>query len=128
MFAQALVIPWYTDAALDAAAVGFGRSVRDVWSEEADATGTPTYANFAHGDESLEAIYGTSVPRLCGLKKKWDPKGVFGQWSAIKQREEAAVLGLASASRLVVVSLASAPAHSVAGRLSRTLSRPVHGC
>ena len=83
-FAQAIVIPWYSDAALDREAIGFGKKVRDIWSDAADATQNPTYANFAHGDESLEAIYGSSLPRLRELKKKWDPKGVFGQWFPIK--------------------------------------------
>ncbi|KAH6629404.1 FAD binding domain-containing protein [Boeremia exigua] len=83
-FAQAIVIPWYDDAGLDDEALAFGRGVRDLWSDAADATQNPTYANFAHGDESLEAIYGTSLPRLRKVKKTWDPKGVFGQWFPIK--------------------------------------------
>jgi hypothetical protein len=82
-FAQAIVIPWYSDAALDEEALQFGRAVRDVWSDEDDARQNPTYANFAHGDESLEAIYGEGLPRLREMKRKWDPKDVFGQWFAI---------------------------------------------
>ncbi|KAF3048401.1 hypothetical protein E8E12_011767 [Didymella heteroderae] len=82
-FAQAIVIPWYSDAALDDEALRFGRRIRDIWSDEGDATQNPTYANFAHGDESLEAIYGESLPRLRELKRKWDPEGIFGQWFAI---------------------------------------------
>ncbi|KAJ4987033.1 FAD binding domain-containing protein [Stagonosporopsis vannaccii] len=84
VFAQAIVIPWYDDAGLDGEALAFGKQVRGLWSDEADATQNPTYANFAHGDESLTAIYGDSLPRLQVLKKKWDPKGVFGQWFPIK--------------------------------------------
>ncbi|KAJ0161522.1 6-hydroxy-D-nicotine oxidase [Colletotrichum tanaceti] len=79
-FAQAVVIPWYTDAALDAEAEEFGRSVRDIWSASETATSNPTYVNFAHGDETAEAIYGTSLARLRKLKKKWDPLGAFNQW------------------------------------------------
>ena len=82
-FAQAIVIPWNSDAALDYEALQFGRTVRDIWSDEEDARQNPTYANFANGDESLEAIYGESLPRLRELKRKWDPEGVFGQWFAI---------------------------------------------
>lgn len=84
-FAQAIVLPWYSDAALDDEALQFGRSVRDIWSDDEDATKNPTYSNFAHGDESLEAIYGDSLPRLRELKRKWDPEGVFGQWFAITE-------------------------------------------
>ncbi|KAF1926972.1 FAD-binding domain-containing protein [Didymella exigua CBS 183.55] len=83
-FAQAIVIPWYNETALDAEALDFGKSVRDIWSDTPDATRNPTYANFAHGDETLEAIYGDSLPRLRQLKKEWDPKGLFRQWFAIK--------------------------------------------
>jgi FAD/FMN-containing dehydrogenase len=82
-FAQAIVIPWYSDEALDGEAQAFGESVRRIWSDKMP-TENPTYANFAHGDESLEAIYGESVPRLKDLKTKWDPKGVFSQWFSIK--------------------------------------------
>jgi FAD/FMN-containing dehydrogenase len=42
-----------------------------------------SYINFAHGDESLEDIYGESLPRLRELKKKWDPENRFNQWFAI---------------------------------------------
>jgi FAD/FMN-containing dehydrogenase len=41
------------------------------------------YINFAHGDETLEAIYGSSLPRLREVKKKYDPTGAFNQWFAI---------------------------------------------
>jgi FAD/FMN-containing dehydrogenase len=82
-FAQAVVIPWYADAALDVEASEFGTKVRDIWSDEVDARRNPTYANFAHGDESLEGIYGMSLARLREVKGVWDPKGVFGQWFAI---------------------------------------------
>lgn len=36
------------------------------------------YVNYAHGDEPLEAIYGAEkLPRLIGLKQKWDPNNIF---------------------------------------------------
>lgn len=40
----------------------------------------PTYASLTHGNESLEATCGSSLPKMEELKKEWDPKGVFGQW------------------------------------------------
>ncbi|KAK1996672.1 FAD binding domain-containing protein [Colletotrichum falcatum] len=82
-FAQAIVIPWYADAALDVEALEFGRKVRDIWSHSETATENPTYINFAHGDETAEAIYGSSLPRLRQLKKEWDPLGAFDQWFKI---------------------------------------------
>ncbi|KAK2610114.1 hypothetical protein N8I77_003569 [Diaporthe amygdali] len=83
-FAQAIVIPWYEDAALDAQAEAFGSQVRDIWSFSSNATSNPTYINFAHGDEELQAIYGSSLDRLKTLKQQLDPSGVFGQWFKIE--------------------------------------------
>ena len=38
------------------------------------------YVNFAHGDESLEAVYGSSLGRLKELKQEYDPRNRFNQW------------------------------------------------
>jgi FAD/FMN-containing dehydrogenase len=83
-FAQAIVIPWYTDASMDAEATTFAEKVRALWSYNADPKDNPSYANFAHGDETPEAIYGSSLPKLKQIKKKYDPNGVFNQWFTIK--------------------------------------------
>lgn len=83
-FAQAIVIPWYEDAALDAQAEAFGAQVRDIWKFSSSAVANPTYINFAHGDEELQAIYGSALDRLRTLKQKFDPTGVFNQWFPIK--------------------------------------------
>ncbi|KAM0321726.1 hypothetical protein ACHAQA_009965 [Verticillium albo-atrum] len=82
-FAQAIALPWYEDAALDPQALDFASKVRDIWSFSASAKVNPTYINFAHGDEDLVAIYGSSLPRLQTLKKKYDPGNVFGQWFSL---------------------------------------------
>ncbi|KAI8934141.1 hypothetical protein NX059_008896 [Plenodomus lindquistii] len=83
-FSQAIVIPWYEDAALDAEALAFGSKVRSLWSRSATPNNDPTYPNFAFGDETQNAIYGSSLAKLRVLKKKYDPWGVFGQWFPIK--------------------------------------------
>ncbi|KAH6988389.1 FAD binding domain-containing protein [Ilyonectria destructans] len=82
-FAQAIVIPWYEDASLDTAALTFGSKVRSIWSFSTTPTVNPTYINFAHGDETPSAIYGSSLGRLRTLKKKYDPTNVFGQWFSL---------------------------------------------
>ncbi|KAF1950213.1 FAD binding domain-containing protein [Byssothecium circinans] len=84
VFAQAIVIPWYTDKALDSQAETFAAKVRSMWSFSSSPQVNPTYINFAHGDEKLEAIYGNALPRLRKLKEKWDPSGAFNQWFKIK--------------------------------------------
>ncbi|KAF9881461.1 FAD binding domain-containing protein [Colletotrichum karsti] len=83
-FAQAIVIPWYEEESLDTEALAFGSKVRDIWSFLSSATVNPTYVNFAHGDEELQAIYGSSLDKLKTLKKQYDPTGVFGQWFKIQ--------------------------------------------
>lgn len=37
-----------------------------------------SYINFAHGNENLAAIYGSSLPRLQKLKKRYNPNNMFG--------------------------------------------------
>ncbi|KAI5859280.1 FAD binding domain-containing protein [Durotheca rogersii] len=77
---HAVAIPWYEDASLDGEANAFGQKVRDYLAPTAGTSGLQAYINFAHGDEPLEAIYGSSLPRLQRLKKKYDPKKRFNQW------------------------------------------------
>lgn len=42
VFAQAIVIPWYTNSSLDADALTFGQKLRDIWSFSATPTTNPT--------------------------------------------------------------------------------------
>lgn len=42
VFAEAIVIPWYTDSSLDAEAETFGKKLRDIWSFSSSATVNPT--------------------------------------------------------------------------------------
>ncbi|KAI1379509.1 hypothetical protein F4677DRAFT_442487 [Hypoxylon crocopeplum] len=42
------------------------------------------YVNFAHGDEKPEAWYGArNLERLSGLKRTWDPRGLFSFYNAV---------------------------------------------
>ncbi|KAL4900318.1 hypothetical protein BDW74DRAFT_170897 [Aspergillus multicolor] len=44
------------------------------------------YVNYAFGDEGAEAWWGKeNLPRLTSLKRKWDPKGVFGRGTPISR-------------------------------------------
>ncbi|KAK0386874.1 hypothetical protein NLU13_5187 [Sarocladium strictum] len=82
-FAQAVVIPWYTDASLDDTAFAFASKVRDIWAYPYNAKTNNAYINFAHGDEELTAIYGSSLPRLQALKKKYDPGNLLVHWFSL---------------------------------------------
>jgi FAD/FMN-containing dehydrogenase len=73
------------NATLDNIAADFGaRMRRALW----DGSGQPlhAYVNYAHGDESLEALYGYEdwrLWRLRMLKAKYDPFGKFGYYAPI---------------------------------------------
>jgi hypothetical protein len=66
------------DTVTDAASNALGVDLR---SDLAATSGFPeltVFVNYAHGDETLEQIYGKEkLPRLAALKKKWDPQQVF---------------------------------------------------
>ncbi|RBR19352.1 hypothetical protein FVER53590_08427 [Fusarium verticillioides] len=63
---------------IDNALARFGEEIR---RDVAATSGYPeitTFVNYAHGDETLEQIYGKEkLARLAALKKMWDPKAVF---------------------------------------------------
>ncbi|KAI0154622.1 FAD-binding domain-containing protein [Xylariaceae sp. FL1272] len=65
------------------AANKFARSLRDEFASTSGYNGLAVYVSYAHGDETLEEIYGPSLPRLVALKKKWDPDNVFGYNNAL---------------------------------------------
>lgn len=83
-FAQALVIPWYDSVSMDAEAEAFGSRIRSLWTRSGNPRNDPTYSNFANGDETQTAIYGSSLARLRTLKRRYDLKGAFGQWFPIR--------------------------------------------
>lgn len=57
----------------------FGRGVRHELQATSGYDSPAVYVNYAHGDETLGDRYGEKkLDRLIGLKKKWDPKNIFG--------------------------------------------------
>ncbi|CAJ2507425.1 Uu.00g086110.m01.CDS01 [Anthostomella pinea] len=75
-----IAIPWYPDSSLDAEGIAFGQNVRSYWAASAGTDSPANYINFAHGDEPLSNIYGSSLSKLQQLKQKYDPKKRFNQW------------------------------------------------
>ncbi|KAF1815935.1 FAD binding domain-containing protein [Eremomyces bilateralis CBS 781.70] len=75
-----VALPWYTDAALDGEAESFANKVRTRLRATDGLGKDSSYINFAHGDESLEIIYGDSLSKLKATKAANDPKNVFNQW------------------------------------------------
>ncbi|RYP79240.1 hypothetical protein DL769_003063 [Monosporascus sp. CRB-8-3] len=77
---HAIAIPWYDDPTLDDEANEFGRKARSYWTASHGTPSPVSYINFAHGDEPLDHIYGSSLTRLQQLKQKYDPNKRFNQW------------------------------------------------
>ncbi|RYP18019.1 hypothetical protein DL767_009911 [Monosporascus sp. MG133] len=64
-----------------------GRELRGDFAATAGYPDLAVYVNSAHGDETLEQIYGArKLPRLAALKKAWDPENVFGFNNALPTR------------------------------------------
>ncbi|KAK5636776.1 hypothetical protein RRF57_012488 [Xylaria bambusicola] len=77
---HAIAIPWYTSPEIDSDALQFGQNVRSYLIDSAGTKSPSSYINFAHGDESLSHIYGSSLPKLQKLKRKYDPERRLNQW------------------------------------------------
>lgn len=71
------------DGARDAAAAT-GRVIREELAETSGYGGLAVYVNYAHGDETIEEVYGErKLPRLAELKRKYDPDNAFGYYHAL---------------------------------------------
>ncbi|KAI1499777.1 hypothetical protein F5X99DRAFT_410694 [Biscogniauxia marginata] len=55
-----------------------GRELRDDFATTSGFPDLSVYVNYAHGDETIEQIYGEhKLPRLAQLKRRYDPHNVF---------------------------------------------------
>ncbi|KAI9689211.1 MAG: hypothetical protein M1822_000949 [Bathelium mastoideum] len=77
------IYPWYANTSLDAAANAWGSTTRTLLRSTDGVQGHANYVNFAHGDESLNDIYGPNLPRLQTLKRQYDPYNRLNQWFPI---------------------------------------------
>jgi FAD/FMN-containing dehydrogenase len=60
--------------------------MRDILLEGSSRPNLHTYVNYAHGDESIQSMYGFDKWRyqnLLGLKKTYDPHGRFNAYAPI---------------------------------------------
>lgn len=57
----------------------FGRELRADFASTSGYPDLRVLVNYAHGDETLEQMYGADkLPRLQELKGRWDPTNAFG--------------------------------------------------
>lgn len=74
------------NSTLDARAIAFGENLRQALHEEDESSEMHTYVNYAHGDETLEELYGYDAWRLARLKllkDKYDPTRKFDFYAPI---------------------------------------------
>jgi hypothetical protein len=80
------VIYYQPNSSLDALAIGFGKSARDMLKSASGSSELHSYVNYAHGDESLKSLYGYEpwrLEKLRALKKEYDPHGRFSFYAPI---------------------------------------------
>ncbi|KAK3936141.1 hypothetical protein QBC46DRAFT_461661 [Diplogelasinospora grovesii] len=67
----------WNSTATEQAGDAMAMQVRAAFAATGGYSGLATYVSYAHGDETLEQMWGGNVPRLQQLKEKYDPDNVF---------------------------------------------------
>ncbi|KAH8898315.1 FAD-binding domain-containing protein [Thozetella sp. PMI_491] len=87
---ELLLTPFVTylpNATMDPIAIAFGEKLRKYLLQgSADPNHLRAYVNYAHGDESLQEVYGWEdwrLEKLRDLKAKWDPENRMGFYNPI---------------------------------------------
>jgi len=70
-------LTWQPGSSVAGPSNDLGVQLRKDFAATSGYSGLSVYVNYAHGDESAETIYGSKLPRLAALKKKWDPNNAF---------------------------------------------------
>lgn len=67
-----------SNAAVEGPSTQLGMELREYIAANSGYNNLTVYVNYAHGDETVDQIYGADkLPKLAGLKKTWDPDNVF---------------------------------------------------
>lgn len=75
---------WGAGDAVEYPSQALGRELRNDMAITSGYGGLTVYNNYARGDETLEEIFGKSkLPKLAGLKAKYDPDNAFGFYHAL---------------------------------------------
>ncbi|KAH8673621.1 FAD-dependent oxygenase [Xylariales sp. PMI_506] len=80
------VVSYALNSTLDSRAITFGEGLRQALHEADGSAELHAYVNYAHGDESLQEMYGYEswrLARLKALKEKYDPNNQFGFYAPI---------------------------------------------
>ncbi|KAJ6187299.1 hypothetical protein N7519_002207 [Penicillium mononematosum] len=71
------------DKSVEVQAADLGNQLRNILFEATGFEDIRAYVNYAHGDETLQQLYGSSQERLLALKQKYDPTGKFSFYAPI---------------------------------------------
>ena len=74
------------NATLDPIAIQFGKKVRQILHGADGSSELHAYVNYAHGDETMQEMYGYEdwrQQRLKALKMEYDPQGKFSFYAPI---------------------------------------------
>ncbi|RYC63464.1 hypothetical protein CHU98_g2746 [Xylaria longipes] len=85
-----ITVTYSPNSTLDEFAKGWARQTRDIWNEGQPSLQPSTYVNYAHGDESIESMYGYEpwrLDKLSSLKATYDPAGHFSHYNPIISSE-----------------------------------------
>ena len=80
------VVSYTVNSTLDGKAIAFGENFRQALHKADGSAELHTYVNYAHGDETLQEMYGYDAwraARLKTLKGKYDPEGRFDFYAPI---------------------------------------------
>lgn len=78
------------NSSLNSYATAFGNNLREGLHNASGSADLHAYVNYAHGDETLQELYGFEpwrLSRLETLKTKYDPEGRFDFYSPIPQSD-----------------------------------------
>ncbi|KAI1162265.1 Glucooligosaccharide oxidase [Nemania serpens] len=65
------------DSATETTSRALGQQLRRDFAATSGFPGLAVYNSYSNGDETLEQVFGSHLPRLTALKKQWDPTNVF---------------------------------------------------
>ena len=80
------VIYYQPNTSLDSSAIEFGQTATNILRSASGGSQQHSYVNYAHGDESLESLYGYEpwrLHKLRALKSEYDSKGKFSFYAPI---------------------------------------------
>jgi hypothetical protein len=84
---ESVNVPHTTIPSIDVEVNAYGSRFRSLLcAPDSKPEDRKVYVNFGNGDEALSVLYGGDerLEKLRGLKRRWDPEGVWGFYHRVK--------------------------------------------